>query len=351
MKKILLIEDNTEIRENMAEILELSGYEAITAPDGRKGVSLALETKPDIIVCDIMMPELDGYGVIHMLQKNPSTQNIPFIFLTAKAERAEIRKGMELGADDYLTKPFNGTELLNAIESRLKKSEALKQQLSPGLEGLNTLIHASGSDLVKNLAETADTSVYKKRQIIYHEGGQPYRLYYVQSGKVKTYKTNDDGKELITGLHGEGDFFGHIAILEGTPYKENAEAMEDAEVAMVPREQFETLVNGNPAILKKFVGLLAKNVSEKEEQLLGLAYNSLRKKVANALIALHDKYKPADGKEFSIDISRDNLSTIAGTAKESLIRTLGDFKDEKLIEVKSGVITILQAQKLRNLIN
>jgi CRP-like cAMP-binding protein len=173
----------------------------------------------------------------------------------------------------------------------------------------------------------------------------------VQQGKVKTFKTNDDGKELITGLYAEGDFFGHIAILEGKPYKENAEAIEDAEVAMVPREQFETLVNSNTAVLKKFVGLLANNVSEREDQLLGLAYNSLRKKVANALIVLHDKYKPTDGKEISIDISRDNLSTIAGTAKESLIRTLGDFKDEKLIEVKSGVITVLQPQKLRNLIN
>lgn len=351
MKKVLLIEDNIEIRENMAEILELSGYQAITAPDGRKGVMLAVENHPDVIVCDIMMPELDGYGVIHMLQKNPATQNIPFIFLTAKSERAEIRKGMELGADDYLTKPFNGTELLNAIEIRLKKSEVLKQHLTPGLEGLNVLINVSGNEIVKDLAETAEVATYKKKQLIYHEGGQPYRLYYLLSGKVKTYKINDDGKELITALHAEGDFFGHIAILEGTPYKETAEAMEDAEVAMVPREQFETLINGNPAVLKKFVGLLAKNVTEKEDQLIGLAYNSLRKKVANALIALYDKYKPESDKEFSIDISRDNLSTIAGTAKESLIRTLGDFKDEKLIDVTSGLITVLQAQKLRNLVN
>jgi CRP/FNR family cyclic AMP-dependent transcriptional regulator len=127
MKTVLLIEDNSDIRENMAEILELSGYIAITAEDGRRGVSVAIERIPDIIVCDIMMPELDGYGVIHMLQKKPTTQHIPFIFLTAKAERAEIRKGMELGADDYLTKPFNGTELLNAIEGRIRKNELLKK--------------------------------------------------------------------------------------------------------------------------------------------------------------------------------------------------------------------------------
>ncbi|MCB0697758.1 MAG: response regulator, partial [Chitinophagaceae bacterium] len=93
MKTILLIEDNTDIRENLAEILELANYKVLTAPDGQAGVTLAVQNIPDIIVCDIMMPILDGYGVIHMLQKNKDTVNIPFIFLTAKAERAEMRKG------------------------------------------------------------------------------------------------------------------------------------------------------------------------------------------------------------------------------------------------------------------
>ena len=126
MRTILLIEDNQDIRENMAEILEMSNYKVLTAPDGKEGVALAIEHKPDLVVCDIMMPVLDGYGVIHMLQKNGDTSNIPFIFLTAKAERAEIRKGMELGADDYITKPFNGTELLSAIETRLRKADIVK---------------------------------------------------------------------------------------------------------------------------------------------------------------------------------------------------------------------------------
>src|SRR6185312_1287633 len=137
MKTVLLIEDNTDIRENLAEILELSNYKVFMAVDGKEGVAIALKNHPDIVVCDIMMPVLDGYGVIHMLQKNEQTKNTPFIFLTAKAERSDLRKGMELGADDYITKPFSGTELLNAIERRLKKAEALKQQLAPGLLGLS----------------------------------------------------------------------------------------------------------------------------------------------------------------------------------------------------------------------
>ena len=123
MKKILLIEDNDHIRENTSEILEMSNYKVFSAENGKTGVELALREKPDLIICDIMMPVLDGYGVLHMVQKNTTTRNIPFIFLTAKTERSDLRKGMELGADDYITKPFSGTELLNAVEGRLKKAD------------------------------------------------------------------------------------------------------------------------------------------------------------------------------------------------------------------------------------
>ena len=121
MKKILLIEDNNEIRENTAEILSLADYDVITAANGKIGVELAQDQSPDLIICDIMMPELDGYGVLHILSKKPETASIPFIFLTAKTEKSDIRKGMELGADDYLTKPFDDNELLNAIETRIRK--------------------------------------------------------------------------------------------------------------------------------------------------------------------------------------------------------------------------------------
>ena len=126
MKKILLIEDNDDIRNNTAEILELSNYKVIVAENGKTGVEKAIGCNPDLILCDIMMPVLDGYGVMHAIHKNDALKNIPFIFLTAKSERSDFRKGMELGADDYITKPFSGTELLNAVDSRLKKIDLLK---------------------------------------------------------------------------------------------------------------------------------------------------------------------------------------------------------------------------------
>ena len=151
-KKILLIEDNKEVRENIAEILELSKYQVFTAQNGKEGVELARKNKPDLIICDIMMPVLDGYGVLHLLSKNTDTASIPFIFLTAKADKNDFRKGMGMGADDYITKPFDDTDLLNAIESRLKKSETLKSEFSKNVDGLNAFIkNAKGIEDLKKL--------------------------------------------------------------------------------------------------------------------------------------------------------------------------------------------------------
>lgn len=119
MKKVLLIEDDFSLRENTAEILELSGYEVIMAPNGKIGADYAKAHRPNIIVCDIMMPEMDGYGVLQELSADDTTKHIPFIFLSAKTERSEIRKGMDLGADDYLTKPIDKSDLPNAVRKLL----------------------------------------------------------------------------------------------------------------------------------------------------------------------------------------------------------------------------------------
>src|SRR5438045_802968 len=146
MKNLLLIEDNDEIRENTAEILELAGYKVSTAENGKVGVEQALEKKPDLIICDVMMPVLDGYGVLHLLNKNPELKGIPFIFLTAKSERSDFRKGMEMGADDYVTKPFTDIELLTAIESRLNKVELMKKNFQSTFEGLQQMIEELGGE-------------------------------------------------------------------------------------------------------------------------------------------------------------------------------------------------------------
>lgn len=353
MKTILLIEDNDEIRENTAEILELAMYNVFTAPNGKLGVEKAVDVKPDLIICDIMMPVLDGYGVLHAIQKQEEIKNTPFIFLTAKTERGDLRKGMELGADDYITKPFDATELLNAVDSRLKKVELLKKEFSKDMDGVHQLIlESSGGDVIKAMVENRSTNNYKKKQVIYKEGNHPTQLYYVLSGKIKTFKSNDDGKELVTDLYSAGDFLGHIALLQGSVYRETAEAIDDCEIAIIPKKEFEELLSNSKEVAQKFINLLAKNIADKEHHLLNLAYNSLRKKVADALMALKHKYHVTGNPEnFRIDISRENLANIAGTATESLIRTLSDFKTEKLIDIKDGHITIMNDKKLEGMIN
>lgn len=121
MKRILVIEDEPEMLRNMVTLLSMEGFTALKAGDGRKGVDVARRERPDLVICDVMMPELDGYGVLEALRGSPETTAIPFIFLTAKGEKTDLRAGMNLGADDYLTKPVDADELLAAIQTRLAR--------------------------------------------------------------------------------------------------------------------------------------------------------------------------------------------------------------------------------------
>jgi CRP-like cAMP-binding protein/ActR/RegA family two-component response regulator len=352
MKKILLIEDNDDIRSNTAEILELSNYQVITAENGKIGVEKAIEQKPDLIICDIMMPVLDGYGVLFAIHSNDAIKNTPFIFLNAKTDRNDFRKGMEMGADDFISKPFSVTELLNAVESRLKKRELLKLELSAGTEGLHPILEAAtGKAALQAITEGRNINKYKKKQLIYAEGNHPSRLYYIIKGKVKAFKINDDGKELVTELFSPGDFLGHVALLEEAPYRDSAEALEPTELAVIPKEDFEEMVYKHKDVSHRFISLLAKNISEKENQLIGIAYNSLRKKVAVALLTLEHKYNEKEEVGFEININRGSLASIAGTATESLIRTLSDFRSEGLVEIKTSGIIILNHNKLEHLAN
>lgn len=354
MKRIILIEDNQDIRENTKEILELANYEVLTAENGKVGVSLASTEKPDLIICDIMMPILDGYGVLHLLSKNDELSNIPFIFMTAKSERSDFRKGMEMGADDYITKPFDDIELLNAIEARLKKSLLYKKEFSQDIDGYNSFISdVKGLNLLQEISkkEDADTRFCKKKELIYSEGNYPKGIYLLLKGKIKAYRTNDQGKEFITDLYKEGDFFGYSALLEDGKYSDSATAFEDSTVCLIPKEEFFSLVYKNADVSKKFINLMSNNLKDKEDKLIKLAYNSVRKRVAEALASLSNHYKKEDDSNFTIQISREDLANLAGTATETTIRTLSDFKEEKLISIDKGYISILNHHGLANMRN
>lgn len=347
MKTILLIEDNIEVRENTAEILSLAGYNVLTAENGKLGVELAQSSKPDLIICDIMMPELDGYGVLHILNKKSDTAGIPFIFLTARTEKSDIRKGMNLGADDYLTKPFDDTDLMNAIEARFRKNEMLQKQYESTAEGLDNFIRDARSLLDnKELAKDKKVKSVKKKTEIFAEGDTPLSVFFVKSGNVKTFKSHPDGKELIMNLYTTNDFFGFEPILENTEYSESAVAMQDSEIVSIPRHDFMTLIQRHPDISRSFIKLLCKKVGEREKQLLNLAYNSVRQRTAEALL----KAAPLTDSKSTIAISRDDLAKMVGTASESVIRVLSEFKDEGFIEIESGKIKIVHPAKLEKVV-
>ena len=343
MKKLLLIEDDVTVRENTAELLELSNYDVITASNGKLGIETAKKEVPDIIICDIMMPEIDGYGVLEALSKNPSTLNIPFIFLSAKTEHKDIRKGMDLGADDYLTKPFEEEELLSAIESRLAKVAILKsyikeetQEDEEKLKDLNDL---------RELFSKQELQYFKKGETIYEKDKHANYFYLVKRGIVKAHRLDNQGKELITELYKEDDFFGNHANDPQSSYEDYATAMEETQLYTVSREEFQKILAGNPRITMQLVEVLNNNLSELKKQLMDMAYGSVRKKTANTILLFAERIEKHPLK--SIRISRADLAGVAGMAPESLIRTLSEFKKEGLIEIEGRNIKLLDSQALK----
>jgi DNA-binding response OmpR family regulator len=347
MKKVLLIEDNPDIRENTSEILALANYDVITAENGKEGVMKAQEQNPDLIICDIMMPELDGYGVLHILSQKKETAQIPFIFLTAKTEKSDLRKGMELGADDYLTKPFDDSELLNAVAIRLRKHEFLFKDYPVTADGLESLMKdAQGVLNLADFNKERKSKIFKKKNEIYSEGDAPLFVYFIKSGSVKSYKSNQDGKELIIDLYKDGDFFGYEPVLENSVYTESVAALEDSEITIIPKHDFLALLFNQKEISHSFISLLCKKVAEKEKQLLNLAYNSVRQRTAEALL----KVFQLNNQDTKIYISRDDLAKMVGTAPESVIRAVSDFKEEGLIEIENGKIKVSSPARLEKVI-
>ena len=230
-----------------------------------------------------------------------------------------------------------------AIEGRLKKNEIIRQEYGADIIGLNQFFkEAKNFEDLKELSEDRKIRQYKKKSNVYWEGDYANSIIFINSGKIKTYKTNNDGKQLITGIHGAGDFIGFNALLTGTEYSESAMAMEDVEVCRIPKDDFFNLLYSNRDVANKFIRILSNNLKDREEQLLHLAYNNVRQRVSEALLKLSDQY----GSDFSIP--RDDLAGMVGTAQESVIRTLSDFKEENLIEINSGKIRTVNIEKLQS---
>ncbi|NND05398.1 MAG: response regulator [Saprospiraceae bacterium] len=342
MKRILLLEDNKDVRENTAEILELSHYQVKTAENGEHVREHISNFWPDLILCDIMMPMVDGYQVLEQLRRSTPMASIPFIFLTAKSKKSDVRKGMNLGADDYLTKPFTEDELLNAVESRLRKSSFLLSQFSPDISGVNKFFKSASQFLkVKYIEQIYHADPYKKGDFVFMEGDAAHRLFYIEAGTVKTYKSTRTGKELVTGIYRSGDFLGQSSVFSNKSlYAESTFVIENALIYRIPKTDFIHVINQHPEVMRRFLSLISNDLLQTKEDLVVMAYSSVRERAAKALLKLEDSTVIDEGTKPGIRINREDFASMIGTATETAIRTLSDFRQE-------GLITTDQARRIR----
>lgn len=348
MKTILLIEDDRALRENTMELLELSGYVVLTASNGKIGIEVAKKNLPHIIICDIMMPIVDGYGVLESLSSDEKTKHIPFIFLSAKTEHKEIRKGMDLGADDYLTKPFEESDLISAVESRLAKSELLSRMLAKTSndQGVSEDEMRTLNELKNFFDDNGEVVDFEEGQTIYQEGSRSNMIYLMLKGLVKCHIMDADGKELITSLYRADDFLGFTSFLNNIPYQESATAIEPVALAGISKDNLKEILRKNNNISLELMELFTENISVIKGQLLQMAYSSVRKKTAQTLLQFAEIMNRDT--EDPIKISRNDLASVAGIATESLIRTLSGFKKEGLIDIEGRNIHIKELKALRH---
>jgi CheY-like chemotaxis protein len=348
MKTILIIEDDIVLRETTSEILELENYKVLTASNGIRGAEQARIMLPDLILCDIMMPEMDGYQLLEILSKDEKTKRIPFIFMSAKTEIKDVRKGMDLGADDYLTKPVDEELLLSAISSRLAKFALLKekeeaQEISAEQAIINDIENIE--DLKNYFCDYGVSKNYNKGDVIYKEGEYSNNVYLIYKGKIKSFKIDEFGKELILNIHKGDDLLGISAIIDNSHYYESIMAMENTEIIYVSKNTLLKILENNHKLTLEIFQLFNENLTQVKGQLLQMAYGSMRRKTAQTILKFANLMGNSTSK--SINISRRDLAGVAGIATESLIRTLTDFKKNGILEIEGRNIKILDTEKLK----
>jgi DNA-binding response OmpR family regulator len=342
MKKILLIDDHQAFRDITASILEMAAYHVTTAADGKTGLELTAMIRPDLVLTDVSMPDVDGYSVLKVLNSNPETADIPVILLTSKNTREDIRKGMGMGADDYITKPFNQLDLLQSVETRLQKRRSI-QSLSQFTK--NDASEHESRDFLSTLIDFRKTRRIEKKDKVYTEGDYANYVFFLESGKIKTVKADHYGKEFLTEIIEAGNFFGYLPMETDGEHKETALGMESSVVRVIPKSEFLQALSKDIRAAAFFNGLLSRRLMDKELRMLQLAYASVRERLSSAILR-HQKNegKPETGLQ---GITRDDLANMIGTTKESLVRTLADLRREGSIETVGRNILIRDEAMLK----
>lgn len=344
--RILLIEDDSSLRENTQEMLELAGHKVFSAEDGETGLQQALQNSIDLILCDIILPGINGYSVLDKISSNPRTRTIPFIFLTALSNIKDIRHGMNLGADDYLVKPFEEQDLLETINSRLAKFSVLKDReidhARKAKISINTL-----EDFRNYFRAHGGEIELSKNELLFRENQPAGYVYLLTQGIIKTLSLDEYGKELITGIYHKDDFLGIYSFNRNITYPEQALVIEPAKLLRLPLRLVQDIFRDNPQFTMEWAESLSKDVIELKDHLLQTAYASVLKKTVNTILEFSEKLH-FNKKELS-KISRGDLASVAGISKESFIRCLSTLKQDKLIEINGKNIKVLDLKGLKKI--
>lgn len=347
MKKILVVEDNESFRRNTIEILSLSGFELAGSANGKAAIQTALEFLPDLILCDIDLPGLDGFGVLAILRKSKSLKNVLFIFMTGIPENQDFRKAMNLGADDFIRKPFTGAELLRIINTRFDRlSDFIAKN---GFDDQGSLTDQSNHSEIYPLFSRQPATLLKKGDQLYRAGQQISFIPYMLEGRVRTTYTDYNGKELTTEIVNPGQFVGIANFITRTTWSEDAYAMEEVLVNFIPGTNLKKAIEENHRINQNIQRQLAQALCIKKEELFINAYQNLRGKIALVFLNLEVSAWSEELEEIRFKITRNIIATIAGVAKESAVRTIIDFIDEGLIEESRKGFRILNHSKLEAL--
>ena len=340
---VLLIEDDLVLAENIQELLELSGYRVSLAHEGKTGLKKAFKELPDVIISDIMMPQIDGYDVYQALQQNRFTRNIPFIFLSAKANPADVRRGMNLGADDYITKPFNEEDLILALEKRIFKRNQMRIEDSEQ-QGKKPQLHLEEfKEYVRTYGEQIQV---EKNEELFKEDWMASNVFLLEHGLVKTLKLDEYGKELVTSIPQQGDFLGFYSF-KFSRYPESAQALERSILYRVSHEEFIHLLRENHELTLEFAEVLSYKLDVLKSHLLEMAYGSVLKKTASTLLEFAEKVK--NDPTPVLKVSRSDMASLAGISTESFIRSLSCLKKDGLIDIKGRNIKILKLEKLKEI--
>jgi len=343
MKRILIIENNVNLLSSYKEVLKKAGFNAIIALHGDTGINEAITKMPDLILCNTSVPYIDGFGVLAVLSKNPATAHIPFIFVSPTSKSANLRKGMDMGADDFIMHPFRNNELIKAVEARFNKSK-LRGHANEALIDSpdDAFLNEKGIEQLQETILQSNFRRIKKKQTLYYEGDYNQGIYFLKEGCIKTFKINSDGRELITNIYNSNSFIGLDYLMIDGPLCENAEAIECCSVYFITKKIILDLLNTDVKLNHYIIKWLSNDLVHKKGRLVELAYESVRKRLSKVIIQLNKDSFPIN----KVEISRDELAGLAGVASETVSRILTDFKQLGLIERNGNFINITNQEGL-----